>query len=136
MKRSLQPIAKRLVATQARRKPSAVILTAKAIPQLMLPKRDSNDSITKSSLRTDRSLESQTFFKLKSQEQNYYPSHKKDAAAIAVDSSNQTNTEYYSTSSFETALDQVLRLERESASTNANNYHSSMEACVRDLFRV
>jgi hypothetical protein len=42
--------------------------------------------------------------------------------------------DYYSTSSFEAALNQVLELERDSPSSNS--HHQSLETCVRDFFRV
>ena len=113
-----------------------MILAAKAIPQLMVPQRDTTNAKSKIPLRIDRHRESQTLFQSKQEEQHHHRSHKNDAADIAGDTINQTDTDHYKTSSFETALDQVLRLERESVSTNANSHHGSMETCVRDFFRV
>eukprot|EP00536_Pseudo-nitzschia_multiseries_P003241 jgi/Psemu1/64046/estExt_Genemark1.C_480062 len=50
------------------------------------------------------------------------------------DASHWTNAGYIS--SFETSLDLVLRLERDSQTTNADSHHRSMETCVRDFFRT
>ena len=46
----------------------------------------------------------------------------------------QSSQYYYSTSSFEAALNQVLELERESA--GSSSHHQSMENCMKEFFRV
>jgi hypothetical protein len=45
-----------------------------------------------------------------------------------------SQVDYYATSSFEAALNQVLQLERDSPS--CTSHQQSLETCVRDFFRV
>ena len=132
MKGSVHPTLKRLVATQAVRTttPCAAPMATRAIPQLHKIIHNNNESTTttttKLSSRASLSAEPQ-------HHQRHNPNHKNQST---IATAHQTSTDYYDTSSFETALNQVLRLERDSASTNADSHHGSMETCLRDFFRV
>ena len=122
---SAHPTLKRLVATQAVRKTSAA---ARAIPQLVACKNKSNNNneSTKASSRTRLSLQSYTSVETQPHRRKHNSTRHQ---------STTSNTDYYYTSSFETALDQVLRLELDCPSRTANSHHGSMESCVRDLFK-
>ena len=60
-----------------------------------------------------------------------------DRNRTSVDNTTTTsNNDYYHASSFEMALNQVLRLELDCPSRSPNSHHGSMETCVRDFFKT
>jgi hypothetical protein len=60
------------------------------------------------------------------------------SSSEADDVGHHHQTDYYQggISSFESALNQVLRLELDSPTVTHTSYHHSLETCVRDFFRV
>ena len=137
MNPSMHPTMRRLVATQALRTPRVVTATVRrAVPQLAVSINNSNNNneLTKPSPRAQFSLQSQT--SVEPQLQHRHSSQKKDITAAAADTDTTTpiNSDYYSTSSFESSLNQVLRLELDCPSRNSNSHHETMETCIRDLF--
>ena len=114
MNRSVHPTVKRLVATQARRTPGATATATRAIPLLAASKNNNNNNERTKTL-------SQARLPLQSPNTMVIPN---------------TTDQYDTSSSFETALDQVLRIERDSQARNANSHNGSMESCVRDFFKV
>jgi hypothetical protein len=117
MNRSVHPTVKRLVATQARRTPGATATATRAIPRLAASKNSNNNNNNNERTKTL----SQARLPLQSPNTMVIPN---------------TTDQYDTSSSFETALDQVLRIERDSQAKNANSHNGSMESCVRDFFKV
>ena len=120
MTRAVRPTMKRLVAMQAMRTSSAATAATTATAPLIQSRLNNNNNNNKTSqarlpLHSYEPLESQHHHR-----QNNVDTHQ---------------TDYYGTSSFESALNQVLRLERDSP-TSSSSHHRSMETCVRDFFRV
>mmetsp|Transcript_6195 Transcript_6195/g.11285 ORF Transcript_6195/g.11285 Transcript_6195/m.11285 type:complete len:135 (-) Transcript_6195:303-707(-) len=85
---------------------------AAAFPGRRHSSRVENDSSSSSTMTTTR------------QEDHHHPHYDRETL------------DYYSISSFESALNQVLQLERDSPTTSNSSHHQSLEACVRDFFRV
>ncbi len=132
MKPSVHPTLKRLVATQAARTTSSTGETAaKAIEHLLAASKNAtnNGESTTGSSRARVPLHS-SYASIETQSNSY------NTANTNHQSSTNTNVDYYNTSSFETALNQVLRLKLDCPSRNENSHHDTMESCVRDFFKV
>ena len=127
---------KRLVATQAVRTPSAAAAAAENAIQHMLVSKKTGNKTNESAKASSRnrlplhaynSVETQSHLQTDNKNTTY---HHESAATTS------NSIDYYSTSSFETALNQVLRLELDCPSRTSNSHHGSMETCVRDFFKV
>lgn len=132
MKPSVHPTLKRLVATQAARTTSSTGETAaKAIEHLLAASKNaiSNSESTTASSRARVPLHS-SYSSIETQSNSY------NTTNTNHQSSTNTSVDYYNTSSFETALNQVLRLKLDCPSRNENSHHDTMESCVRDFFKV
>lgn len=132
MKPSVHPTLKRLVATQASRTASTTGDSAAiAIRHLLVVSKNASNNCepTAGSSRTRMPLHS-SYTSIETQPNSY------SNTSINDQSNASTNGDYYNTSSFETALNQVLRLKLDCPSRNENSHHDTMESCVRDFFKV
>ena len=138
MTQSMQSVVKRLVVAKSRRHSSAAISASKAAPQQLVAAERINKNVasTEASLRANLRPESHAVGKAQQGQRRHHGRVSHEKVPKTGTSMHQSNTDYYKTSSFETALNQVLRLERDSAFTNDNSHHGSMESCLRDFFRV